>query len=120
MIIYNKDIMESEYKVQLYATTNGKEPISEWLRSLKDKNSQALIFQRLQRIKLGHFGDCKPLDNGLWEFRIHSGAGYRIYYYRIGKRIILLLCGGDKGGQNKDIKLALKYLEDHRRRANEK
>jgi len=112
--------MESEYTVQVYATANGKEPFNEWLKSVKDRDSQSLIFQRLQRIKLGHFGDCKPLSNGLWEFRIHSGAGYRLYYSRIGRRVILLLCGGGKGSQSKDIKLATKYLEDYRRRSDEK
>ena len=112
--------MESEYRVEIYANKNGEEPFSKWLKSLKHKNLQSLVFQRLQRIKLGNFGDCKPLNNGIWEFRIHSGAGYRLYYSRIAKKVILLLCGGGKSSQNKDIALAAKYLEDHRRRSNEK
>ena len=112
--------MEPEYTVQIYATASGKEPFNEWLKSLRNLDAQSLIFQRLQRIKLGHFGDCKSIQEGIWEFRIHSGAGYRIYYSRIGKRIILLLCAGDKGSQSKDIKLARRYLEDYRGRINEK
>jgi len=112
--------MESEYRVQIYSTASGKEPFSEWLSSLKDKDSQSLIFQRLQRLKLGHFGDCKPLNDGVCEFRIHSGAGYRLYYSRIGRCVILLLCGGNKGSQKRNIKLAAKYLEDYRRRSDEK
>ncbi len=112
--------MDSNFTIQVYATDSGKEPFSDWLRSLKNLDAQALIFQRLQRIKLGNFGDCKSVDEAVWEFRIHSGAGYRIYYSRIGKRIILLLCAGDKGSQAKDIKLARKYMNDYRRRNNEK
>lgn len=108
--------MDSEYTIQIYATESGKEPFNDWLISLKDLDAQALIFQRLQRIRLGNFGDCKPLDEGVWEFRIYSSAGYRIYYSRVGKRLILLLCAGDKSSQNKDIKRAIKYLEDYKRR----
>jgi hypothetical protein len=67
LIVYNKD----KYEIKIYATENGNEPFREWLDSLKDFDTQALIFQRLQRIKLGNFGDCKPIDEGLWEFRIH-------------------------------------------------
>ena len=112
--------MYAEYAIQIFKTAKGKEPFNDWLTTLKDRDSQALIFQRLQRIKLGNFGDCKSLNDGLWEFRIHSGSGYRIYYTRTGKRVILLLCEGGKGTQSKDIKLATKYLEEYRRKSNEK
>jgi len=64
-----------EYAIQVYATENGKEPFKEWLESLKNFDTQALIFQRLQRIELGNFGDCKSVRDGLWEFRIHSKSG---------------------------------------------
>lgn len=112
--------MDSEYQLLIYKTDTGKEPFNDWLKSLKNKDTQALIFQRLQRIRLGNFGDCKSLQNGLWEFRIHAGAGYRIYYTVVGKRIILLFFGGNKTNQNKNIKLASKYLEEYRGKTNEK
>lgn len=105
-----------EYELQIYTTENGKEPFSEWLKSLKSLDTQALIFQRLQRIKLGNFGDCKPIDEGLWEFRIHHKAGIRIYYARVESRLILIVIGGDKGSQERDIAKAKKYLEDYKRR----
>jgi len=112
--------MDSQYTLEIYATENGNEPFNDWLNALKNLDTQALIFQRLQRIRLGNFGDCKPISDGVWEFRIHSTAGYRIYYSCTGKRTVLLLCAGDKGGQKKDIKQAIKYLEDYKRRTNEK
>jgi putative addiction module killer protein len=78
-----------EYEITIYATENGSEPFREWLDSLKDFDTQALVLQRLQRIKLGNFGDCKPIDEGLLEFRIHHKSGIRIYYARVGQRLIL-------------------------------
>jgi putative addiction module killer protein len=102
------------FDIQIYATEDGFEPFKDWIDSLKNLETRALIFQRIQRIKLGHFGDCKPIQDGLWEFRIHYGSGYRIYYSRTGNRVILFFCGGSKGSQKKDIKLAMKYLEDYR------
>lgn len=105
-----------EYEIKIYSTENGNEPFREWLDSLKDFDTQALIFQRLQRIKLGNFGDCKPINEGLWEFRIHHKAGIRIYYARIGQRLILIVGGGDKRSQKRDITKAKKYLEDYKRR----
>lgn len=111
--MYNK-IME--YEITIYSTEEGKEPFRDWLDSLKDVDTQALIFQRLQRIKLGNFGDCKPISEGLWEFRIHYKSGIRIYYARIGQRLILIIGGGDKRTQERDIAKAMKYLEEYRGR----
>ncbi len=105
-----------EYEIKIYATENGDEPFREWLDSLKDFDTQALIFQRLQRIKLGNFGDCKPIDEGLWEFRIHHKAGIRIYYARVEQRLILIVGGGDKRSQQRDITKVKKYLADYKRR----
>lgn len=105
-----------EYEIKIYATENGNEPFREWVDNLKDFDTQALIFQRLQRIKLGNFGDCKPIDGGLWEFRIHHKAGIRVYYASVGQRLILIIGGGDKGSQQRDINKAKKYLEDYKRR----
>ncbi len=105
-----------EYEIRIYSNEEGKEPFRDWLDSLKDVDTQALIFQRLQRIKLGNFGDCKSISEGLWEFRIHHKAGIRIYYARVGQRLVLIIGGGDKRSQERDITKAKKYLEDYRRR----
>jgi putative addiction module killer protein len=104
-----------EYEIKIYATEEGKEPFRDWLNSLKDIDTQAFVFQRLQRIKLGNFGDCKPIGEGLWEFRIHHKAGIRIYYARVGQQLILIIGGGNKRSQQRDIAKALKYLEDYKR-----
>lgn len=105
-----------EYEIKIYSTASGKEPFREWIDSLKNIDTQALIFQRLQRIKLGNFGDCKPICDGLWEFRIHHKAGIRIYYAQTGRQIVLIIGGGDKRSQERDISKAKKHLEDYRKR----
>lgn len=105
-----------QYEIKIYSTKTAKEPFREWLDGLKDIDSRALIFQRLQRIKLGNFGDCKSIDKGLWELRINHKSGFRIYYSRVGQYLILILGGGDKRSQERDIIKAQKYLEDYKRR----
>ncbi len=85
---------------------DGREPFSEWLNGLSDKLAQARVRVRLRQVQAGNFGDCEPVGEGVIELRVHVGAGYRVYCGRYGKTIVLLLCGGDKGGQMADIKRA--------------
>jgi len=68
---------------------------------------------RLDRLKLGNFGDCKTLQEGVSELRIHYGPGIKIYYGKIDNKIVLLLCGGDKGSQDRDINKAKVYFKDY-------
>jgi putative addiction module killer protein len=77
-----------------------------WRTALRDERARAAIASRLDRLAYGHAGDVAPVGEGISELRIHYGPGYRIYFHRRGKTVILLLCGGDKGSQAKDIKLA--------------
>lgn len=90
-----------------------------WLSGLSDRQARARILVRVQRMAAGNFGDCKPLQGGVWELRIDHGPGYRVYYAQAGKRLILLLVGGDKRKQQTDIAAALEYWQDwqHRRKA---
>ena len=67
-------------------------------------------------LKLGNFGDCKAIGDGIAELRIHYGPGIRVYYSKIGNKVILLLCGGDKGSQTKDINKAKEYLKEYQSR----
>lgn len=80
-----------------------------WEASLKDKTAKAFITARLHRLVNGLTGDVKPVGNGISELRIHYGPGYRIYFQQRGRKIVLLLCGGDKRSQQQDILMA-KYL----------
>ncbi|MBA4299844.1 putative addiction module killer protein [Algoriphagus alkaliphilus] len=77
-----------------------------WLKKLNDRKVKAKILLRLQRVEVGNLGDTSSVGEGIEEFRIHFGPGYRIYFRRQGERIILLLIGGDKSSQESDIKKA--------------
>jgi putative addiction module killer protein len=83
-----------------------------WRTRLKDERARALIASRLDRLAYGHAGDVEPVGAGISELRIHYGPGYRIYFHRQGKTVILLLCGGDKSSQAKDIKTAKRLLDE--------
>ena len=78
-----------------------------WLKGLKDTRAKARILARIRSAEHGNFGDCRPIGDGVSEMRIHYGPGYRLYYTRRGEVIYLLLVGGDKGSQKRDIKAAL-------------
>lgn len=88
-----------------YASRNGKMPFMDWMNTL-DPITKEVIYDRLEKVKIGYFGDYKNLGNGVFELRIHLGSGYRIYYGIDGRDIVLLLSAGDKGNQDKDIKKA--------------
>lgn len=74
-----------------------------WFRSLRDRTAKGRIVARIERMQLGNFGDAKTVGEGVHELRIDFGPGYRAYFTRRGETIILLLCGGDKGSQMRDI-----------------
>src|SRR3989344_3924233 len=100
-------------KVEYYQTPDGWEPFREWFYTLRDSRAQNTIRERLTRMERGLLGDCKGLGGGMHELRIDLGPGYRIYFGQIGMTLVLLLCGGDKSTQEKDIKTARSYWEDH-------
>jgi len=77
-----------------------------WFRVLRDVQAKARILARLRNASLGHLGDVAPVGEGVFEMRIHCGPGYRVYYKRRGSRLIVVLAGGDKSTQSKDIELA--------------
>lgn len=83
-----------------------------WLKKLKDRKAKAAIGARLIRLRKGHFGDAKPVSGGIYEMRFHLGAGYRIYYTKYHGKIILLLCGGDKDTQERDIQKAAYFAQE--------
>jgi len=79
---------------------------SKWMHGLRDHTARAKIAARIDRLAHGNAGDVKPVGHGISELRIHYGAGYRVYFVRHGKMVMVLLCGGDKSTQSKDIKTA--------------
>ena len=86
-----------------------------WIRGLRDRSATARINARLRNVSLGNVGDARPLGGGLFEMRVHHGPGYRIYFLQ-EDAMIVLLCGGDKGSQQRDIERAGKLARDWRRR----
>jgi putative addiction module killer protein len=103
--------------VRYYITQTGKDVVDEWIARLADDRAEAKIFARIERLSSGNFGDCRSLGAGLFELRIDTGPGYRIYYATIGRTCVLLLCGGDKRRQSSNIQRARQYLKDYLERA---
>jgi putative addiction module killer protein len=83
-----------------------------WLGGIKDGKTQKVIVKRIRTMSLGTLGKTRPLDDGLFEAKIYYGPGYRLYFVNKGKKIIVLLCGGDKSTQSSDIKLARKLAKE--------
>ncbi len=88
------------------------ETFRKWWTRLKDERARGLIFARLDRLAYGHVGDIKPVGDGISELRIHHGPGYRVYLQQRGSTLIVLLCGGDKSTQTKDIRTAKRLAEE--------
>ena len=82
-----------------------------WIRGLRDRAAVARINARLRNVSLGNVGDARPIGDGLFEMRVHHGPGYRIYFLREGATVVLL-CGGDKGSQRRDIERAGKLAKE--------
>ena len=97
-----------------YVTENGKSPFRDWLNSLKDRRVKTMVDVRMARIRSGNLGRVRSVENGVHEIKIDYGPGYRIYFANDGNTIVVLLCGGDKRTQDKDIKTALKYWEAYK------
>lgn len=83
-----------------------------WIAALRDEEARARINVRIRRLSLGNPGDVRPVGEGVSELRIDYGPGYRVYYAQRGKEVVILLCGGDKRSQNRDIKQALRLARD--------
>lgn len=100
----------------VYQQDQGQRPFEEWLENLRDKRAQTRIAQRIRLVQAGTFGDCKPVGGGVLELRVDVGAGYRIYCGRHGDTLVILLCGGDKASQSKDIERSKEFWADWKRR----
>lgn len=94
-------------------------PFLKWFNKLRDQRAQAKIDARLARVRAGNFGTAHGVGEGVQELVIDYGPGYRVYYGRDGEQVVILLCGGDKSSQTKDIALAKDYWADYKARKTE-
>ena len=109
--------MPDGWQLLYYQTRDGRMPFREWQTSLADRRAGSAVRSRLERLRDGLFGDCKPVGEGVSEFRVDIGPGYRGYFCRAGREVMLLLCGGDKVTQTADIERAKEYRRDYEKRS---
>lgn len=102
-----------EKQLIFYHDNVGKEPLVDWIEDLRDAKTRRRILQRISRIQNGNYGDCKSLKEGVLELRLNFGSGYRLYFGEDGDTIVVLLCGGDKSTQAKDIERAKEYWKEY-------
>ena len=88
------------------------EAFRRWLDKLQDARAAASITRRLERVERGNLGDTRSVGNGVSEMRISYGPGYRLYFVRRGADIVVLLCGGDKGSQDRDVQRAKRLAKE--------
>lgn len=106
--------MESKPRlVKSYVTPDGSPPFKTWIKGLKDKRFKARILQRIDRLRLGNFGDCRSVGAGVYELRLSFGPGFRVYFGLDGAEVVILLCGGDKASQSQDIRNAHDYWQEY-------
>jgi putative addiction module killer protein len=98
--------MATEREIRNLELENGRVPFEDWLDSLRDPRMRAAVDCRLARVRVGNFGDHKRLGGGVSELRIDVGSGLRIYYAEHGKQLVILLGGGEKASQTRDINRA--------------
>ncbi len=104
------------FEIRRYRTAEGREPFTDWLSDLRDRQARARILIRLERLELGSFGDREFVGSGVSELRIDWGPGYRVYFGRDGQTVIVLICGGDKRKQDADIRKAVKLWQEYENR----
>lgn len=101
-------------EIEFFQDDEGKEPFTQWFKGLKDAMARIKLRQRLDRMEKGNFGDVEPVGKGVSETKIHYGPGYRIYFVDFNKKKILILHGGDKSTQKKDIKMSQEYYKKYK------
>lgn len=106
----------TETTVLHYLTAAGSCPFQEWIDSVKDKAVRATVAARINRVRAGTLGDWKMVGDGVFELRVDRGPGYRVYFGRDGKTVVILLTGGEKRSQDSDIKRAKEYWRDYETR----
>ena len=108
-----------ERTIEIYEQADGKRPYEIWLNNLKDAVSRARIRARIDKVETGNFGDFRSVGDGVSELKFTFGAGFRVYYALNDETMVLLLIGGDKSSQEKDIVRAKEFWSDYKERTNE-
>jgi putative addiction module killer protein len=103
------------YELRHFETTDGRDPLQEWLDGLRDGRAFAAVLRRIDGMASGNFGDHAFCRDGVWELRIDIGPGYRVYYALRDRTIVILLCGGDKRRQRRDIEQAVRSWRELQR-----
>ena len=109
--------MQPAVEILEYLTEDGHNPFREWLETLNDREARARVRVRINRIRLGNFGDSKSVGSGISELRIPYGPGYRVYFGKQGNTVVVLLCAGDKRTQQRDIEVAQERWQEYLRRS---
>ena len=99
-----------------YRTPHGKIPFDQWYEGLRDDVGKQAVTRRIHRMTLGNLGHCDDVGEGVWGLKIDVGPGYRAYFGQDGQVMIILLCGGEKHGQQRDIAIARAYWRDYKNR----
>lgn len=107
-------IAEQVYFLKALVLGNGACLFENWLHGIRDTETKQRIQSRLDRVERGNLGDCAPVGEGVYEFRLMFGPGFRIYYAITGGTLVVLLVGGDKSSQDKDIALAQQLWKDNK------
>ena len=107
-------------EVRQYRSVDGHTPFGTWLASLRDPRARARIVARIDRLVAGLKGDWRSVGRGVIELRVDCGPGYRIYVGQSGQALVILLCGGDKRTQVRDIEAAHEYWTDYQKRSRER
>ena len=105
-------VFHTPKEVVAFRARDGQVPFEDWLNDLKDKRAVARVLARLARVRQGNLGDCKPVGEGVSELRVDYGPGYRVYFGQKGRTLVVLLCGGDKRTQDRDIRLARQFWRE--------
>ena len=108
-------MIDEVYKLKIYSTEKGKEPFSDWINSL-EITDQARVDARIDRIITGNLGEYKHIQEKIYELKFKNRSGFRIYYAIDGETLILLINGGNKRTQDRDIKKAKEYWNDYKKR----
>jgi len=99
----------------IYQDEQGNEPFTDWHNNLRDTQGRRRILTRLRRLEQGNYGDCEPVGEGVSELRMFFGSGYRVCFGEGAEHIIVIICGGDKSTQKKDIKFAKLYWKEYQK-----